>query len=432
MSGTRPCVLCEARCAGADLRPLLEPDLAWLWEQVAAAADRRGDPDLTTGTLRITAPLPPGQRAAASGLIGGQPLKAGQQRTVTFEHLSNKIHVRGQHLTPGAVAAHATSRPLAVKAKDKARREATLERLRGQLEQAQTHLPPHVLTRLGDDVWTHLRHSGWAARLLKEPDPSALLADAFAVLAALPVPGERLDRRVLVPGRPHALDDNTPLAGLVFALTRVAGAGPRPRHAWDALSVDIDNLTGGLLALGIHPSGWHLPPGAVVTLPPRELAHVRWPSPEQAGAWVFVTENPSVLAAAADAVRDAGAAVRLLCTVGTPSAIENLAVGRLAAAGWNVAVRADFDPSGVAHVRALLAAAPTATPWRMSTSDYHSSAPGTGTASGVVVLDAAATPWDPALAAAMTERGCWAYEEDLMPLLLSDLAARQPQATSPT
>ncbi len=61
------------------------------------------------------------------------------------------------------------------------------------------------------------------SRLLKERDPTTLLADACAVIAALPAPGQRLDRRVLVPGRPHALDDNTPLAGLVFALTGVTG-----------------------------------------------------------------------------------------------------------------------------------------------------------------------------------------------------------------
>jgi uncharacterized protein (TIGR02679 family) len=216
--------------------------------------------------------------------------------------------------------------------------------------------------------------------------------------------------------------------GLIFALTRVTGLGPR--HAWDALGVDIDNLTGGLLALGIHPAGWHLPPDAVVMLPPRELADVRWPTPEQAGTWVFVTENPSVLAAAADVVRNAGTPVRLLCTVGTPSAVENAAVGRLALAGWNAAVRADFDPAGLAHVRALLAAAPTAVPWRMSATDYEFSAAEVGEA-GRLGVEPSATPWAPALAAAMTARGCVAYEEDLLPLLLGDLATGRPPAPRP-
>lgn len=65
-----------------------------------------------------------------------------------------------------------------------------------------------------------------------------------------------------------------------------------------------------------------------MTLPPRELAEVRWPAPGRPGMWVFVTENLSVLAAAAHLVRDTGTTVRLLCTVGTPSAVEIAAVGR--------------------------------------------------------------------------------------------------------
>lgn len=427
MSATRPCPLCDGRCADAELPPLLTPTLSWLWAQVAAAADRRGDPDLVTGTLKVTAPHPAADRAAAAGLLGGQPLRAGQQRTVALEHLSSKVRVRGPHLTPAAVAAHAAGRPLAVKARDKAHREVVVDLLRTQLDEAQQQLPEHVQTRLPENVWAHLQQNGWVSRLVKEADPAALLADACAVLAALPAPTRRLDRRVLVPGRPHALDDNTPLAGLVFALTRVTGR--RPRHAWDALGVDIDNLTGGLLALGVHPTGWSLPPTAVVTLPPRELADIRWAAPERAGMWAFVTENPSVLAAAADLVRVTGVGVRLLCTVGTPSAVENAAVGRLADAGWNIAVRADFDPSGLAHVRALLAAAATASPWRMTVEDYQACAGGDALASGLAV-DIAPTPWAPELAAAMIERGVAAYEEDLLPALLKDLLAGQPPAST--
>lgn len=397
--------------------------MTWLWGQVAAAANRRGDRDLTTGTLSIAAAGAAAERAAAAGLLGGQPLRAGQQRTVVLADLTRKLRIRGTNLTPGAVAAHATGRPLAIRAQDKARREAILTGLQAQLLQMQQRLPAHAQTRMGDDVWAHLRQSGWLARLVKETDPHTLLADACAVLAALPDPGERADRRTLVPGRPHALDDGTPLAGLVFALTRVGGR--RPRHAWDALGVDIDNLTGGLLSLGIQPEGWHLPQAAVVTLPPRELVDVQWPTATEPDLWVFVTENPSVMAAAADLVRHARTPVRLLCTAGTPSAVENAAIGRLAAAGWNVTVRADFDAAGLAHVRALLAAAPTATPWRMSAADYRNSAAQDAVISDVAVDDAA-TPWAPTLAAAMTASGAAAYEEDLLPDLLKDLRAGRP------
>ena len=428
-SAAHPCALCDQRCASADLGPLLSADLAWLWRQIAAAADRRGDADLADGTLKITAPASAAERAAASGLLGGQPLRPGQQRTIVLEQLSSRVRVRGSHLTPGAVAAHATDRPLAVKAKARARRDATEHGLQAQLDQAERDLPEHVRTRLGPDVWGRLRRSGALTRLLKEPDPVALLTTATAVLAALPTPGQRIDRRVLVPGSPHALDDGASLAGLVFALCDVTGR--RPRHAWDAVGVDIDNLTGGLQSLGIHPAGWHLPPTAVVTLPPRELADVLWPAPATPGSWVFVTENPSVLAAAADAVARTRIVIRLLCTVGTPSAVEVDAVGRLTSAGWNVAVRADFDPSGLGHVRALLRAAPTAAPWRMSAGDYEASLDPSGQGAGLTV-ETAAAPWDAELAATMTRHGQAAYEEALLPLLLDDLTAGQPPAARHT
>lgn len=422
MTRTVTCTLCGGSCAAADLSPLLDPHLTWLWQQVAAAADHRADPELTSGTLRVTAPQSAAERAAAGGLLGGQPLRPGQQRTVTLERLTAKVRLRGPGLTPGSVAAHAVSRPLATKAREKAAREAFAEALREQLLHGQQQLPAHVRTRLAADSWEQLRRSGWLARLLKDPDPSALLGDACRVLTGLPEPGQRTDRRTLVPGRPHALDAGTTLAGLVLALVGVNAR--RPRQAWDELGVDIDNLTGGLLALGIHPAGWTLPPTAVVTLPPRELAEVQW-NPAPPDQWVFVTENPSVVAAAADLARDRGAVLRMLCTVGTPSAVETAAVAKLIDVGWKVAVRADFDAAGLAHVRALLAAAPAATPWRMAAADYRASVTPSGPPGGITV-DMVATPWAPDLAEAMTDVGRPAFEEDLMSTLLADLLAGRP------
>src|SRR5262249_32375052 len=146
-------------------------------------------------------------------------------------------------------------------------------------------------------MWKRLRSSGWLARLATSPDPYSLVARAVEVLAALPEPGTRCDRRTLVATDPHALDDGKPLPGLVFALTRATRL--RPGAAWNSLGVDCDDLTGGLLALGIHPVGWSLPSATVVTVPPYELARCNWPPPSEPDRWVFVTENPSVVKAAA-------------------------------------------------------------------------------------------------------------------------------------
>ncbi|WP_158220636.1 DUF2399 domain-containing protein [Kineosporia sp. A_224] len=426
------CPYCSGVCRDADLAPLLSPDLAWLWESVATAADRRGDADLVIGRLALTGPADPTARTAAVGLLGGSPLRAGSRRIVELADLTARLTVRGPELTPGAVAAHALRRRLATRAAAHRDRDALLQSLEQALEAHLARLPDHVAERVDSArVWQRLRSTGWSARLAGQPDPFALATHAVGVLAALPQPPQRADRRTLVPTDPHALDDGTPLAGLVLALTGLAGT--RPRAAWHVLGVDCDDLTGGVLALGIHPSGWTVPADAVVTLPPRELARCTWPQPPH-DAWVFVTENPSVTAAAATLAAGSTAPIRLLCTVGTPSGLEAAAIARLADTGWRIAVRADFDRAGLAHVRTLLEACPSAVPWRMGFQDYvmalgnltvpAASASGPGAAD----LRAADTPWDPDLATAMTGAGRPAFEEALLDPLLADLAAGRPPA----
>jgi uncharacterized protein (TIGR02679 family) len=144
--------------------------------------------------------------------------------------------------------------------------------------------------------------------------------------------------------------------------------------------------------------------------------------------WVFVTENPSVVTAAtALAAKSPHAPVRLLCTVGTPSALEVTAVAALADAGWRVAVRADFDPSGLAHMRTLMSACPAAVPWRMHAADYtKSTQTAVRTEEVRLAITEADTPWDRTLAHAMIRTGSPGYEEALLQELLADLAQGQP------
>ena len=273
-----------------------------------------------------------------------------------------------------------------------------------------------------------LHRAGWLAKLYAADDADGLLRQALAVLDALPETGTRLDRRVLasnIARNPHALDDGEPLAALVLALLSAAGItsfAQRSRAAWDAVGVDCDDLTGGLIAVGVHPDGWHLPAGAAVTLPPRELASCRWPQGPVTRPWTFVTENPSVASAAAD-LAATGVPVRLLCTSGTPSAVEIAAIARLIDAGWQIAIRADFDAAGIAHVAAVLGAAPSSRPWRMGASDYEQSLSTGGTVPLAHVGD---TPWEPALGTAMRAHGLAAFEEAMLPDLLADLRLGEP------
>ncbi|WP_432994955.1 TIGR02679 domain-containing protein [Dactylosporangium sp. CA-233914] len=206
------------------------------------------------------------------------------------------------------IAAHVVERRLGERVRENARRRDALTRLHEHAIEAFARIPHDAAVRPDlDMVWPVLHRNGWIARLAGTTDGAAVIDQAAAVIAALPTAGERLDRRRLaeaVTRYPHALDTG-PLPGLVLAILAAAGViptGQSPRTAWAAVGVDCDDLTGGLLALGIHPAGWSLPPGTVVTLPPRELARCAWPAPPGRDTWVFVTENPSVVTAAADQV----------------------------------------------------------------------------------------------------------------------------------
>jgi uncharacterized protein (TIGR02679 family) len=137
------------------------------------------------------------------------------------------------------------------------------------------------------------------------------------------------------------------------------------------------------------------------------------------GAWIFVTENPSVISAAAD-LPLTHTEMRLICTDGTPSDVEIDAIARLAAHGWHIAVRADFDFAGLSHVTSILKAVPAAMPWRMNASDYLQSMR-VSAKDKVTVENVPNTPWDPSLSKSIHQHRAAAYEESLLPLLIDDL-----------
>lgn len=413
------CPWCDGDCTGIDLTPVLGPHVEWLWRQLAEVADRKGDVDLVTGTATVQAPADPTERAAALGLLGGRTPAPGRPVRVNLAGLAARIRVHHPDLTPGIVAAHAVARRLGERVRGNAQRRDAVDRLHRYTVEAFAAVPSAPDLEV---VWPLLRRTGWVARLLASDCPERVVDQAAAVVAALPAPGSRRDRRRLadeVTRFPHALDEGL-LPGLVLAIL-VAGstipAGLTPRAAWSAAGVDCDDLTGGLLALGIQPAGWVVPAGAVLTIPPRELARCAWPAPVRVDPTVYVTENPSVLGAAASLP-----GARLLCTAGTPSGREVDAIARLSARGWRIAARADFDEAGLAHVAAILRAVPDARPWRMGADDYLASIAGTPPADRTRLRGVPETPWDPALHYAMTRHGVAAYEETLIDLLLGDLA----------
>ncbi|MBT2526982.1 DUF2399 domain-containing protein [Streptomyces sp. ISL-99] len=436
-----PDQLCHnGACRTADLTPLLEADVRWLWEPIAARADQRGNAVMDSGTITITTPHSPAQRAAVVGLLAPRAWPAGVSRRIDLHQLTLALRRRGPGLTPGAVAAHAAGRPLAQNAADKAQlaaRLASLQHLRARLSRA---LPPTAPVRPDEAGWDSLRRRGTLARIMQHPHPERLLNACFAVLQRLPA-SDRADRRVLAhaaTGNPHTLDPGSDLACLVIAEATAAGrtdAGAPAREAWARLGIDLDAFTGGLLTLGVHPEGWHIPPRQPIVLTPWVLRHALWPGPRNSdNPYVFISENPSVAAAALDCPPGS---VRLLCTIGTPSAVEIDAIARLAASGWRIAVRADFDCAGLALVRAVLRTVPEAQVWGMTAADYVTALHPTPFEPGALDIDRLGdTPWDPTLVAAIRAHGRPAYEEAFIDQLLTDLRhghpATNPPATSPT
>jgi len=108
--------------------------------------------------------------------------------------------------------------------------------------------------------------------------------------------------------------------------------------------------------------------------------------------------------------------------MGTPSAIEIAAIAKLATAGSEVAVRADFDPAGIRHVTALLNGVARAIPWRMTVADYRASNPTTPAGEPVP-----STPWEPNLAEIINTAETLAFEEGLIGHLMTDLERGSPQ-----
>lgn len=291
------------------------------------------------------------------------------------------------------------------------------------------------------------RHGGtewcrqWLARLdatgrltrLVRGDGAVTLAAAVAVLDALPadreggpVPLPVLAERVC--GDPKALSA-TGLAGLVLGaistwhgLPPPAGAG-EIRARWETVGVIVDDLASQVLVLNLPAggggpvAGW-LTGAAAAGLPFRVTLHQLVSCPVTVTVPVlYVCENPAVLRAAAG--RWGAAAAPLVCTEGVPSLACRTVVVAAAAGGAEIRWRNDFDWPGV-RIIATAIREYSAVPWRMSAADYRSALSRTGSAS-LLAGRATQTPWEPALAAAMSAAGSAVMEERLLDELLTDL-----------
>lgn len=262
------------------------------------------------------------------------------------------------------------------------------------------------------------------------PATRTLLERVLLVLGELPVADELLP---VLAGRllndTHALDAGTALGSHVVSAIAASQGTERPldaagrRELWRSVGVRDDELSSTVLVAGLRPLGdsttarlcrLAADAGEAVSL---TLAQVRQGVDTWGAPWVFVVENPAIVALA---VREFGRRVPpMLCGSGWPSAAVTELLSQLTAAGGEAYYHGDLDGEGL-RIAAHLIDLAGVIPWRMGTADYVRDVATHG--AGVGRLTAA--PWDADLAPTMAERGVAVLEETVWPRLRDELADR--------
>ncbi|WP_405971742.1 TIGR02679 family protein [Streptomyces sp. NBC_00988] len=394
-------------------RLLGDPGLAWLVERVRRRMERE---EPLTGPLTLTAPTS-AERAAAESLLGRAP-RAGRSLTVRLDAVDTVLRRSG--ISPDGLATAVTALTGPV---------ARLADVREQEANAwQEAYAPLAALRPELAEWAHqLRTDGLVRRLTRTPNAAKiLLTDATTVLRTLPA-----DPAVSLPAfaatalsDAHALDDGTPLATIVLSGIRALMGFPDGngaewrREAWASAGLLRDALSSTVLTLGLRGTptlDWMTDAGEPAVLTLRQLTHN---PPRTAPKVVYVCENPTVLATAADT--HGPTCPPLVCLQGQPSAAALTLLRHFHSHGSMLRYHGDFDWGGLRIADALLRRVPWQ-PWHYTAADYRTAAAATPLAPSLTGTPTTAT-WDPDLAAALTQLGVRIEEETVLDILLADLA----------
>gem|GEM_PF-269820 len=273
-----------------------------------------------------------------------------------------------------------------------------------------------------------LRNRGLLARLAPE-DPGGLLDAALEVLARLPADGIGLPVLAATTGDPHALDRDQPLAIIVErALGHLLGIPPPVsaadwRSAWGQMGVVCDEVSPTVVALNLRLGGPGVLPRLLDTAAEAgEPLHVtlrmlRDPSGLTTDApVVYVCENPTVVAAAAETFGPRSAP--LVCISGVPTTTAVRLLTTLRAAGAELRYHGDFDPKGIEIGNMVMALG--ARPWQFSADDYIA-AVRAGGALGTLDGKLVGASWDKRLIETMAVIGKVVSEEHVLSALLAEL-----------
>lgn len=278
-----------------------------------------------------------------------------------------------------------------------------------------------------------LARSGMVKRLCAD-NPAiahALLRDVWMIMDALPAAAEPLaSLAARLIGDAHGLDPGTARATLaVRAAARLGGIefeddAEGRRAAWAGVGVMCDELSTPALVLNLpatdgNPLGRLLQSaraaGEPVHLSLRLL--LRYPlgvDSGLAGRAIFVCENPTLVALAAD--RLGRRCAPLVCVNGQFATPSLVLLRQLREAGARLHYHGDFDPAGLAIARRALAES-GGRPWRFGAGDYMAAPKGEK-----FMGEPGLTPWDESLREAMRNDGRAVHEEAVFPALAEDLA----------
>jgi len=407
---------------GARLRRLLgSDDLRWLIDRVRARLER----GLPLEGIVALDPATEAQRRAVARLLG-RPAGRGASLHVPLAAVDTVVR-RGGLAPDLAAAVEALGGPIVDRTATREAAEAAWAAALAPAEQAAERRPALA-------PWVDWLRGTGLLRRLAGGDPEAarrLAAQAVTVLDRLPAGGQPLPVLAAAVSDGHLLDPDRPLATLVLrAAAIVGGVAPGAgaewrRTVWASVGVLDGELTNPVLALNLpgdpatatgRTLGIGAEAGQPLHLTARQL--IRDP-PELAvrGRTVFVCENPSVVAAAANRL-GAGTAP-LVCANAHPGAAATLLLRQLAGAGARLRYHGDFDWPGITIANGIIARF-AAAPWRLDAGYYRSAAARGGPRLRGSPVTAS---WEPPLTEAMLALGVKVEEERVLDDLLVDLVS---------
>lgn len=373
---------------------------------------------------RITLDRPTAaERADIETLLGRPPGRA-NSFGLDLEALEAAVIHAG--LAPSLEAAVvALTGPVENRKSAEAALEAHWDRLVADFAPPRGNLPP--------DWLAGLRATGRLKRL-GSPETAALRLEQLSKLrSALPAGGQPLAQLAArLFGDSHALDPGQPLANTALRLIHhlynreedhEASRADRRRDTWAAAGVLCDALSAPPVVLNLPSAAEHFlgetlrraaEAGEPVPITLRQL--LRYPlAPDETlcGTPVFVCENPTITALAADTL---GPRSRpLVCINGEPATPARTLLRQLRSAGADIRYHGDFDWRGVQIARRVFRCC-GARPWRFDAPSYRA-APKQKPLAG----SATDTPWDPGLSKAMRAHAKSVHEEAIASTLIADL-----------